>query len=393
MDAVFGRQMAESVSRLEQYARCAYAYFLKYGLELQPRQEYSFATVDMGNLYHSALEYYSKSLQQQEDMNWYTITQEQSDALLQDAILHTYQTMTKTQVLENARDLYMLQKMEKTLRQTVWALQEQVRKGSFIPTAFEVDFKEVDQVDALTYQLDEMHKMRLWGKIDRVDLCETSDKVYVKIVDYKSGNQDMDMTRLYYGLQVQLVLYMNAITEGLKSRYPAKEVEPAAMFYYHIDRPVVDAAGGQDSKDRILRELRMRGIVNADEQVIEAMHHGLEGTSDVIPVGLKKDGTPNSVSRVLKTEEIQVMEDYTRMLMETTGQKMLQGDYDCQPYQLEEMTGCDYCDYHGVCGFDRGLEGYEMRRLTKEGSTAEVIDKMKTELEIYRHRKQTGGEA
>jgi ATP-dependent helicase/nuclease subunit B len=108
---------------------------------------------------------------------------------------------------------------------------------------------------------------------------------------------------------------------------------------------------------------------------------------------LKKDGTPSSASRILKTEEIQVMEDYTRMLMETTGQKMLQGDYDCQPYQLEEMTGCDYCDYHGVCGFDRGLEGYGMRRLTKEGSTAEVIDKMKTELEIYRHRKQTGGEA
>jgi ATP-dependent helicase/nuclease subunit B len=395
VDAVFGREMKESVSRLEQYASCAYSYFLKYGLALRPRQEYGFEAVDMGNLYHMALEYYSQSLQQREDTDWYTITDEQSRDLLQQAIRHTCQNMAKTQLMESARDRYILESMEKTLQQTVWALQQQIRKGSFIPTAFEVDFKEVEQEKALSYQLDEMHRMQLRGKIDRVDLWEQEGTVYVKIVDYKSGHKDLDMDRLYHGLQVQLVLYMDAVTRGIRDKEPDKAVLPGALFYYHIDRPIVDGAG--DSVDqqqkKILRELRMRGIVNADPQVIEAMDHGLEGTSDVIPVGLKKDGTPSALSHILNAEDIQTMEEYGAMLMETTGRKMIRGEFDCVPYRLDQENGCTYCDFHGICGFDPEMEGYGWNRLSSGGSRSEIIEKMRQELAIYHHRQEAEGEA
>lgn len=390
VDAVFGNEMQESVSRLEQYARCAYSYFLKYGLKLMPRQEYSFEKADMGNLYHMALEYYSKGIQKMPEVNWYTITREESDALLKEAVRHTYQTMTKTQALEDARDLFFLHRMEQTLRQTVWALQEQVRKGSFVPSAFEVDLKEVGDLDALTYQLDEMHRLRLQGKVDRVDLWEKEDKVYVKIVDYKSGSKDLDMNQLYHGLQVQLVLYMDAVSEGLQKQYPNRQVEPGAMFYYHIDRPVVEAEAcrGNDSSRQILKELRMRGVVNRDDVVIDALHHGLEGTSDVIPVGRKKDGTPSSRSHVLSGDEMRLLGDYTKMQMAATGEQILQGKIDCSPCRLGDFTGCTYCDYHGICGFDSSLEGFSYRRLSQEDNAQEVMQKMKDALR--RNQKQEG---
>lgn len=392
VEAVFGTHMKGSVSRLEQYARCAYAYFLRYGLALAPRPEYSFEPVDMGNLYHQALEWYSRLLQEQEDVDWITVSEEQSDALLNEAVLRTYQEMEKTRILEDARDLYCLHAMEKTLRETVWALREQVKKGAFVPKNFEVDFVEVDEVDALTFQLDSMHDLRLYGKVDRVDLWETEDRVYVKIVDYKSGNKDLDPTQLYHGLQVQLVLYMKAVKEGLKKQCPEKEVEPGALFYYHIDRPLVLARKGteEDRKDRILRELRMRGVVNAEDRVIEALHHDLEGISDVIPVGRKNDGTLRSDSRVLGKEEIEVMEEYSRMLIEETGQKILRGEFDCRPYQLGDSQGCDYCEFHGVCGFDSSLEGYERLRLRKQDSWEETIAKMKEEIEKKQFRERGG---
>ncbi|MDD6195169.1 MAG: exodeoxyribonuclease V subunit gamma [Lachnospiraceae bacterium] len=389
VDAVFGKERFESVSRIEQYARCAYAYFVKYGLSLQPRQEYSFASVDMGTLYHTALEYYSKRLDGDTEVNWYTISQEKMEQMVREAILHTYQTMTKTQVMESARDAYILHKMEMTLGQTVWALTEQVRKGSFVPKAFEVSFDRVDDVDALKFRLDEMHSMRLVGKVDRVDLCETEDTVYVKIVDYKSGNKDVDLNRLYHGLQVQLVLYLNATMEGLKEKYPDKDIVPGAMFYYHIHRPFLSREAVQKNgrEDALLKELQMRGVLNRDDAVVEAMHHGLQGKSNVIPAGRKADGTLDATTKALDREQFAMVGDYVNLLMQSNGERIIGGDIDCAPYKMGDETGCAYCEYHGICGFDSKMPGYDYRVLSVEKDRDRIVENMKTDLEKAKGRR------
>ena len=384
MDAVFGKERSESVSRMEQYARCAYGYFLKYGLYLQPRAEYGFESMDMGNLYHTALEYYSRALEAREDVNWYTISQEQMDALVKEAIGHTYQTMTKTQVMESARDTYLLRRMEATLSQTVWALTEQVRKGAFVPKAYEVSFDAVSDVEALRFRLDEMHTMRLVGKVDRVDLCEEPDKVYVKIVDYKSGKKDVDLNQLYHGLQVQLVMYLSATMEGLKEKYPDKEIVPGAMFYYHIHKPFLsgEAVRKYGKEDALLKELQMRGVLNRDDHIIEALHHGLEGKSNVIPAGRKADGTLDATTKALDIKQFQVLRDYVNLLVREYGEHMIKGDIDCKPYKMGDMTGCTYCDFHSICGFDSRMPGYEFRQLSEEKDRDRIVENMKRDLEI-----------
>ena len=384
VDAVFGKERSESVSRMEQYARCAYGYFLKYGLYLQPRAEYGFESMDMGNLYHTALEYYSRALEAREDVNWYTISQEQMDALVKEAIGHTYQTMTKTQVMESARDTYLLRRMEATLSQTVWALTEQVRKGAFVPKAYEVSFDAVSDVEALRFRLDEMHTMRLVGKVDRVDLCEEPDKVYVKIVDYKSGKKDVDLNQLYHGLQVQLVMYLSATMEGLKEKYPDKEIVPGAMFYYHIHKPFLsgEAVRKYGKEDALLKELQMRGVLNRDDHIIEALHHGLEGKSNVIPAGRKADGTLDATTKALDIKQFQVLRDYVNLLVREYGEHMVKGDIDCKPYKMGDMTGCTYCDFHSICGFDSRMPGYEFRQLSEEKDRDRIVENMKRDLEI-----------
>ena len=73
-----------------------------------------------------------------------------------------------------------------------------------------------------------------------MDLCETDDKVYVKIIDYKTGNTSLDLVALYYGLQLQLAVYLDAAVELEQKKHPGKQVEPAGVFYYHIDDPMLD---------------------------------------------------------------------------------------------------------------------------------------------------------
>lgn len=113
----------------------------------------------------------------------------------------------------SSRNQYRIIRVKRILKRTVWALQQQIRQGEFEPGEFEVSFSMEDSLSAINIDLSEHEKMRLRGRIDRVDLCETDDKVYVKIIDYKTGNTSLDLVALYYGLQLQLAVYLDAAVE------------------------------------------------------------------------------------------------------------------------------------------------------------------------------------
>lgn len=382
LKSLFGENIKGSVTRLEQYAKCAYAYFLNYGLKLEPRKEHELETVDMGSLYHDALDRYSKLIEQNKE-DWFTITDERSEGLLKQAILETYQAMTKTELMENPRDVFVLQKMEKTLHRSVWALTKQIRQGKFVPKGFEVSFQEIDDLQALSFQLNEMESMQLNGKIDRIDTYETDENVYVKIIDYKSGNQQLNLLNMYHGLQIQLVLYMSAAVEGMQMENPNKQVLPGGMFYYHIDNPIIEA--GYDATDEeitqgILKELRMRGVVNQEEEVIRAMDQNINGTSYVIPVGFNKDGSIKKNSKVISTEEFEIMEDYVQKSVADTGRQIISGNMDTKPYKLGDENGCTYCPFHAVCGFDCKIPGYQYRELEAMTDDTAVLERMQEEL-------------
>ena len=168
------------------------------------------------------------------------------------------------------------------------------------------------------------------------------------------------------------------------------------MFYYRIDDPLVRAEEVKKgtTEDAVLKALQMKGVVNADAQVVEALHHGLQGYSNVIPVGVKSEGQLYQSSSAVSAEEFRIMEDYVQMLMRQTGQKIMEGQIDCVPFQMGQQSGCTYCDYHGVCGFDARMNGYEVRRLTEGGSRQEIIEQMTMDLAKYHGRSQTeaGGE-
>ena len=133
----------------------------------------------------------------------------------------------------------MIGRMKRIMRRTIWALQEQIRAGRFIPANYEVSFAVVDDLEAVNIALTDDEKMRLHGRIDRVDTCVEEDRIYVKVIDYKSGNTDFDMVALYYGLQLQLVVYLNAAVELEERVHPGKEIIPAGIFYYRMNDPIL----------------------------------------------------------------------------------------------------------------------------------------------------------
>lgn len=372
-NALYGTIVSGSVTRLEQYAACAYAHFLRYGLELMERQRYELAAADIGNLFHDAIDLCFQKMKESGG-DWRTVTETERRQLVAEAVSQVTSEYGNTILGSSARNAYLGRRVEAITQRTVWALQQQIIKGDFTPVGFEVSFSAADNLSAMNIALSESEALHLRGRIDRLDLCQDEEHVYVKIIDYKSGSTSFDLAALYYGLQLQLVVYMDAVLELTEQNYPGKEVVPAGIFYYNIQDPLVSKGEVQSPEDidaEILRKLKMNGLVNSELEVIRHLDNDIQKESDIIPVVLKNDEVQEGRSSVANRERFEKLRSFVQKKLRAAGREILDGEIGTEPFKSGPRTACDYCPYHAVCGFDKKTTGYEFRRL-KSKKTEEV---------------------
>ena len=363
--ALYGRQLENSVSRLETYAACACRHFLQYGLSLQEREEFGFEVSDMGNVYHAVLENFAGKLAES-GRTWWDFDENFATQAIKEAVEGYAATYGETVLHSSARNEYAITRMSRILTRTVLTLQQHLKQGSFQPDDYELSFRFAEDLDSIHVDLSEEEKMHLQGRIDRIDVSEDAEHVYVKVIDYKSGNKKFDLAALYYGLQLQLVVYMNAAMELESRKHPDKEIVPAALLYYYIDDPTIETPvelTQEQINEEILTKLRMNGVVNSDPAVVERLDRFLQDKSKVIPVEKKKDGSFSARSGILSREELHVVSAYVDTKIRQIGREILDGKIAANPYEKGNEEACTYCAYKKVCGFDGSIPGYEKRQL------------------------------
>lgn len=363
--ALYGQQLENSVSRLETYAACACRHFLQYGLSLQEREEFGFEASDMGTVYHAVLENFAGKLAES-NLTWWDFTEDFAAKAVKESVEAYAATYGETVLYSSARNEYAITRMSRILTRTVLTLQKHLKQGSFQPDDYELSFRFAEDLDSIHVDLSEDEKMHLQGRIDRIDVSEDAEHVYVKVIDYKSGNRKFDLAALYYGLQLQLVVYMNAVMEMESRKHPDKEIVPAALLYYHIDDPTIETPvelTDEQINEQILAKLRMNGVVNSDPEVVERLDRYMQDKSVVIPVEKKKDGSFSARSGVLSREEMQLISSYVDAKIRSIGREILDGKIAANPYEKGNEEACTYCAYKKVCGFDGSIPGYEKRQL------------------------------
>lgn len=373
---IYSEEVHNSVTRLETFARCSYAHFLQYGMKLKEREAFDFEAVDLGNVFHGVLENFSLRLEK-ENTDWLHFTKDEGDQWVEDAIENVSVAYKDSVLYQNARNRYAILRMTRVLKRTVFSLQNQLKKGMFTPKRFEMGFiKDIEAAD------ENGIKMSVLGRIDRIDTYETDDKVYVKVMDYKSGNKKFDVVSFYYGLQLQLVVYMQQALEKVKKEHKDKAVIPAAMLYYAVSDPLVK--GNKISENELMeliqKELTMRGLVNYDDDICTMLDENLKNisvSSDVINVSTDKNGEFKKGSEICSTEEFEKMSSFVNRKMQEIGEKIKQGDMEKKPYKKDGLTGCTYCPYHGICGFDVRVSGYEHNALSL--SEDEAMERLMSE--------------
>ncbi len=377
---LYGQILSASVSRLETFATCAYQHFLRYGLALKEREEFSFEAVDLGNIYHEVLEKFAHALEES-GYTWMNFPAKFADEKIDFFLGNAAMEYGDRVLYSTARMKNSLAYMSRILKRSVDTMKEHLSKGSFLPREFEYSFSKLESLESLELKLTKEEKLKLRGRVDRVDVCEEADKLYVKIMDYKSGDKSFDLAAVYYGLQLQMVVYMNEVCAKQKRNHPDKEVIPAAMLYYHLDDPMVEE-GTQLTEDEITEEVRKKlagkGVVNADEHVVQLLHHELEGKSDVIPVKLKKDGGYDSSSKVLSDESMKMVSNYVNHKIRKMGQDIITGHIEVSPFEKGNGAPCSYCSFQQVCDFDERA-GYSWRK-SEAGKEEDILERMKEEL-------------
>ena len=353
-ERLYGKDFEDSITRIERFSACAFAHFLTYGLNLREREEYKFQAVDLGIICHSALEAFSKRLQR-ENIGWTELSDELRRQYIDESVEEAAADYGNLVLSSSERNAYMVVRMKRMLERTVWALAKQLSAGDFEPAAYEFRFKN--------------------GKIDRIDTCEDGDKVYVKVMDYKTGSRAFDVVALYHGLQLQLMVYMDAALGEQERRHPGMEAVPAGVFYYRLSDPVVDK-GEEDTEAAVLKELKPDGLINLQDEVLEHLDRRREGESLAVPIKYNKNGSLSKTSKAVPEEEFRLMMGHALKKIETAHQEILMGETVAAPYRRGTESGCDYCGYRHVCGFDLKVPGYRYRDIGKM-SKEEAVAAMK----------------
>ena len=380
---IYGTILRGSITRMELYAACAYAHFLAYGLELNRRPVYELEASDIGNLFHGAIDLYFQRMKE-ENRSFSGISEMDRKQLVAECVSAVTSEYGNTIMKSSGRNQYLEKKVLRITDRTIWALTEQLKKGDFEPSGFEVTFSPADNLRAMKIPLSQNEAIHLRGRIDRIDLCEDGDLLYVKIIDYKTGKTKFDVTDLYHGLQLQLVVYMDAAVEKVQRQVPEKKVVPAGLFYYNIEDPMADRKPKEDPEEtraEILKQLRMNGLVNGRPEALGHLDHRLApgegGTVDstVVPVSLKNEEIVERKSSVAGEARFAALGSFVHRKLTEMGREILDGCISVSPYKDGTRTACDYCPYHSVCGFDAKTDGFRFRRfdsLSPEEIWAEI---------------------
>lgn len=358
-----GEEMIRSVSRLEKYAACAYAHFLSYGLQLAKRDKYEINMADMGTIYHQCMELFSGEMMKKK-YDFRTISEETRNQLVDECVEKVTEHYGNTILKSSKRNEYFIRKIKAVCKKTVWAMCEHIKKGDFYPEDFEFSFRD--------------------GRIDRMDTFEKDGKLYLKIIDYKSGNKKFELSDVFHGLQLQLVYYMGESLKIKKQMEEGKEILPAGTFYFHIKSPYIECSEKIEEerrKEMLLKEYRMSGLVNDMTEPAVAMDHILEeekAESQIIPLKTKDLGNAVSASGLNGTN-FQKMIDWVEHTMDEFTQEILAGNIEKNPYRKGMNTPCEYCMYRSICNFDEREFNNEYKKLVKISKPDDVLKKLNQE--------------
>ena len=358
LEKLYGKTLKTSISKLEQYRECPFSFHLKYGLKIKEQEEYKLNALDTGSFMHEVIDEFFAEV---EDIN--NIKDKEIEEIIEKIIREKLE-LDKNYIFTSAEKFVVLtNRLKRTIKESIKYIIYQIRTSDFKVAGHEVEFnKKYDNIE-------------LVGKIDRIDIGKNNNIEYVRIIDYKSSEKNIDLNQMVAGTQIQLLTYIDAITEK-------EHKEPAGVLYFNLIEPIISSSqniSDEEIEEKIKQSFKMNGLVLADVQVIKMMDNTLDkGSSNIIPAYIDKDGNiSNSRSSTVTKEQFVTLQKTIRKIIKQISKDILSGNIDIKPMynKQKKESACKYCPYSSVCGFNPSINKYSyIENKSKEIILNEIKD-------------------
>lgn len=358
---LYGNPLRVSVSKIESFRRCPFSYFASFALKLKKRPVFQLEAPGLGQFYHAVLKTAGEQLFY-DGHTWGDLSPAACVNLVNETVEKIAPRLQSEILLSSARYKYLARKIRQVITRSVLTLAEHDRRGCFRPRELELSFGPGGKLPPLKLQLESGQSIEVEGRIDRIDYAENTTGIYLRVIDYKMGDERLQLPEMYYGLRLQLITYLHAAL-SLMPQHSGQPLKAGGLLYFRIQDPLLhceSAPAATELEREILKMMKMRGFIIADPGVAGLMDDklGVDGyrTSELIPVNLLKDGAFDGRSAVLETGQIEALLRHAEQLLAQSGADILQGVVDINPYKMQSQTACTHCRFSSVCQFDELLE-------------------------------------
>lgn len=346
---LFGRSVSLSASRFEDYQKCPFMYYCKKGLDLYPPQKIELDRPSRGNAVHSCL---CGILREFDKQTLAELNRKDIESVVKRHLKEYYESdAVGGDYGKTKRYKAAFKRLSDTISDIIERLAAEFAQNEFVPANFEYTLRHADgDEEPLKLVTPSGINVYFNGAVDRIDIFEKDGKNYIRIVDYKSGVKELKFSDLLYGVNMQMLLYLFALTDsGHKGAYSGSI--PAGVLYMPARDavPALGRSGGDTEKKKALKETyRMSGLVLMDDGVITAMEKDCGG--EFIPVKKTTSGYAQ-YSKLIGKKELENLRKYSYELLEQTAESLHKGRIAADPLMDgKDSLPCNYCDYSAICG-------------------------------------------
>lgn len=326
-----------SASQIETYHQCRFEYFCKYGLNARERKPAEINVMEYGTLMH----YIFENIISSDFMKYKDVPEQLPDDIRVLIRRYADENMGGFDNL-SPRDLYRFKRMTETAETLILHMVDEFSESSFRPKYFELKLSDDGEFPPLKIMTPSGAVVKVGGVIDRVDIYDSPEGKYVRIVDYKTGKKEFKLFDVLYGLNLQMLIYLAALKESGK-------FIPAGILYMPSSMPVVSADRNNtqdDIKKEKLKKMKMNGMVLNDAEIIHAMEASAQGK--YIPVSISDKGRMKGEENALTSQEMDKVFTFIKKLVSTMADELIHGNIQAQP-QMLNRNSCAWCPYGPVC--------------------------------------------
>lgn len=358
---LYGKTLRLSPSRIDTMAGCPFSYFMQYGMKAEERQASGITPAEIGTFMHYVLEHVAKQIS--EEGGFHTVTAERIHEITDQVVEQYVEEEMAGLEGQSKRFRYLFGRLRENVHQVVGNMAEELRVSEFVPIEFELNFSEDRDFPAMQLG-DPDALLQLTGIADRIDGWEHDGKLYLRVVDYKTGKKKFDLSEVWFGRNLQMLLYLNVLWKYGENKY-GKETEPAGVLYIPARDTMLSMDGPSDAekteKERT-KELKRSGLVLNDEGVLEAMERGMP--KRFVPVSAGKDGVLKG--SIADIRQFDLLMQHVEVTLTELTKKIREGNIDAQPwYRNATSNGCNYCAYREACHFENGNQKDSVRYMKK----------------------------